>query len=526
MLGAAGRWTAATVLPQQQRRAICARTAVRSAAPAVVRSAAQHPSGAGSQPAWAPMVRAERPARLARRGDLPPPPPHAPCVLAAAAGASSAAQAAPAEASGTASAAAGSDITSSISSSLSDLTPPVAAAAPTMEPPGPLVQAGMDALLGFHHLLGTPWWASILLAGVVSRAAMVPLQLHSARLMATLSGLEPHFLQLDLLSRQSPHSPWMRVLVVLKLQWALVKKYKCNPLRLVPGAALQIGTFVLLAVSLRRLLASQQADLSLGGALWFPDLSAVDSSYALPIVVWAAGYALSHVTASYYERKSASMREKAVNSVLLQRERVQVAGRQGAPRAAAPVKAPAVAPPSTAAAAAAPPENAIDKAMSHVRGFFGQLGHFIRGMQVLSILVLPWFPAGVLLLWSSSIGWQALWHAFIRREDVRARLGLTAREQALTDRSLQMSLQRKENVAAATQPAKGLRNKGVKAVSTVSAPTAAASAAAQPAVATNPVAASVRTAAPLAMRPKWTTPAAGTATASPAPKPSADASQK
>jgi membrane protein insertase Oxa1/YidC/SpoIIIJ len=292
-------------------------------------------------------------------------------------------------------------------------------AASAVDAPSSLVQLGMDALQSFHEMSGTPWWATIVLVGLLSRMAMVPLQLHSARLMASFTGMEPHFLQIDLLARQSPHTPWMRVLVVLKLKWALVSKYKCNPLYLVPGAAVQIGTFVWLAVSLRRLLRDPTSSLSTEGALWFPDLTATDPTFALPLIVWAAGYALSHVSATYYEGKSAKLRQAALANVIKPESLPNPAGRNQ------------LKPDSSVAP---PPSTLFNAATAHVRSFISQLGHFARGIQVLSIVFLPWFPSGVLLLWSSSIVWQSLWHAAIRRDDVRAKLGLTQREQIVYGR--------------------------------------------------------------------------------------------
>lgn len=319
-----------------------------------------------------------------------------------------------------------------------------AAAAAVSGPIHPLLQAAMDSIVWVHEFSGTPWWASLVLCGLAARIMLLPVQLYSGRVAAGMAGLEPHFIQLDVLARSSPHPPSTRFLVLAKLKWTLYNKYRCNPLLLVPGGVLQMSTFVLMAMSLRKLITTNP-DLAVGGALWFPNLAVPDPTYALPVATWIAGYAVSTYIGWQREREGATMREKAVATVVAKKHANEQTKSIAMRKGEGPVPAGAAA--AAAAAATAPPPK---RDPTHLE----LLGHYGRGLQILMITVLPQLPAGLMFFWLTSISWQLATHLLLKVPAVRARLGYTAAEEVLRHKTAEMALERSRNADQQMEAAK------------------------------------------------------------------------
>ena len=65
---------------------------------------------------------------------------------------------------------------------------------------------------------------------------------------------------------------------------AIWKKHDCHPVRGLLNVVVQAPLFISFFLSVQRLARADLPSMKTGGMLWFPDLSAADPMYALPIV--------------------------------------------------------------------------------------------------------------------------------------------------------------------------------------------------------------------------------------------------
>jgi membrane protein insertase Oxa1/YidC/SpoIIIJ len=337
-----------------------------------------------------------------------------------------------------------------------------------------VTRQAMELLVSLHDVSHSPWWATIISAAVLVRVLFIPSSIYSARLLATLSGLEGHFLSIQQLVGKSPQTPAKKAFIGMKLMGGLMGKYKCNPLRTLPGAFLQIGALVTLGAAIRRLLPSTP-QMKTEGFAWVSDLTLPDEHWILPVTIWGGSYLLTFVVSKYHETKALAKREKmmaAGNAIQKKENEVARLNQTIAPgnatwgsSAAAGGEASPSSPSSPKATSTLPSQTSESTvtiaAMSNVRSALTNFGHCVRGATLFSILVLPYMPSGVLLLWFTSVFWQGGWHALIRNESVRGKMGLVERERMFEVLAAQAMLERKkfmdsyvENAALAASAAK------------------------------------------------------------------------
>ncbi|XP_077357561.1 mitochondrial inner membrane protein OXA1L isoform X2 [Festucalex cinctus] len=142
-------------------------------------------------------------------------------------------------------------------------------------------------LLEFVHMdVGLPWWAAIVLGTVVARLAVFPVIVKGQREAAKLNNVMPEMTRLSSRMTEAKHSgnqfEFSKAYTDLTL---FQKKHDVNPLRgfLVP--LVQAPIFISFFMALRQMANLPVPSMQAGGALWFPDLTAADPFYILPLAV-------------------------------------------------------------------------------------------------------------------------------------------------------------------------------------------------------------------------------------------------
>ena len=261
------------------------------------------------------------------------------------------------------------------------------------------VSLTIHCLESLHSLTHTPWWLTLILAGLITRTALLPFVLYQAHLLHSIRRLQPHFAYIrQLLAASSLPYP-RKVYEAGRMRWALYWKYSCHPLKLLVPGLLQLSALVLVAVSMRPLL-FLSPDLQTGGAWWVPDLSAYDPLFILPIAVTALQYAFLHYTEHLAKRNAAPP------------------GTPPAPSAPAP----------TVSALTASTGNSLAVRLAELFSYY-------RG--ALTILLLPvvaTLPAGLFVFQLTTLAYQMVQTAVMARPGVKRWLGLDREVRALGKR--------------------------------------------------------------------------------------------
>ncbi|XP_021081722.1 cytochrome c oxidase assembly protein COX18, mitochondrial isoform X2 [Mesocricetus auratus] len=168
------------------------------------------------------------------------------------------------------------------------------------------VRAAEEVLLGAHAASGLPWWGSIMLSTVALRGAVtLPLAAYQHYILAKVENLQPevkniakHLNQeVAVRARQFGWSKRVARLTYLKNMRRLVSdlyvRDNCHPFKATVLVWVQLPMWIFISVALRNFSTgaahsegvSVQEQLAAGGVLWFPDLTAVDSTWILPVSV-------------------------------------------------------------------------------------------------------------------------------------------------------------------------------------------------------------------------------------------------
>ncbi|XP_029090815.1 cytochrome c oxidase assembly protein COX18, mitochondrial isoform X3 [Monodon monoceros] len=169
------------------------------------------------------------------------------------------------------------------------------------------VQGAEDVLLFAHTASGLPWWGSILLTTVALRGAVtLPLAAYQHYILAKVENLQPEIksiarhLNQDVAVRanQLGWSKRAARLTYLKTMRRLVSELyvrdNCHPFKATVLVWIQLPMWIFVSVALRNFSTgathseagfSVQEQLATGGVLWFPDLTALDSTWILPVSI-------------------------------------------------------------------------------------------------------------------------------------------------------------------------------------------------------------------------------------------------
>ncbi|XP_054447474.1 cytochrome c oxidase assembly protein COX18, mitochondrial isoform X2 [Pteronotus mesoamericanus] len=168
------------------------------------------------------------------------------------------------------------------------------------------VQGAEEMLLHVHSATSLPWWSTVLLTTVALRSAVtLPLAAYQHYILAKVENLQPEIKniakhlnqEVAIRANQLGWSKRVARLTYLKNMRRLVSELyvrdNCHPFKATVLVWIQIPMWIFMSVALRNLSTgathsegfSVQEQLATGGVLWFPDLTALDSTWILPISV-------------------------------------------------------------------------------------------------------------------------------------------------------------------------------------------------------------------------------------------------
>ncbi|XP_019520871.1 PREDICTED: mitochondrial inner membrane protein COX18 isoform X1 [Hipposideros armiger] len=167
------------------------------------------------------------------------------------------------------------------------------------------VQGAEELLLGAHTAMGLPWWGSILLTTVALRGSItLPLAAYQHYILAKVENLQPEIKniarhlnqEVAIRANQLGWSKRVARLTYLKNMRRLVSELyvrdNCHPFKATVLVWIQLPMWIFMSVALRNFSTgtahagagfSVQEQLASGGVLWFPDLTALDSTWILPV---------------------------------------------------------------------------------------------------------------------------------------------------------------------------------------------------------------------------------------------------
>ncbi|CAN1198477.1 Calcium-transporting ATPase 10, plasma membrane-type [Linum perenne] len=141
------------------------------------------------------------------------------------------------------------------------------------------LQHFIDAI---HSYTGLNWWASIVVATLLIRGAMLPIIINQLKATAKLSVLRPHIDEIN----QRMQDKGMEPTAVADGQKEIKKLFKDNgvhPLTPMKGLFIQAPVFISFFLAISNM-AEKVPSFKSGGAYWFLDLTTPDSLYVLPVL--------------------------------------------------------------------------------------------------------------------------------------------------------------------------------------------------------------------------------------------------
>jgi YidC/Oxa1 family membrane protein insertase len=155
-----------------------------------------------------------------------------------------------------------------------------AVAAPSfLSNPSYAISAAIDNL---HITLGIPYWEAIVLLTLAVRTAMIPLSIIQLKSQDTMMRLKPEMDKINEAMRLDPDKSSQNVQHYSKQIRQLYAKHNFKPSSMLMPF-MQLPIFIGFYVGIRDM-ATYFPAVSSGGALWFTDLAAADSTYTWPVI--------------------------------------------------------------------------------------------------------------------------------------------------------------------------------------------------------------------------------------------------
>ncbi|XP_008495676.2 cytochrome c oxidase assembly protein COX18, mitochondrial [Calypte anna] len=183
-----------------------------------------------------------------------------------------------------------------------------------------------DGLTALQEASGLPWWAAIVCGAALLRTAVtLPLAAHQGRLLAKLENLQPEIKKLAEqlryeVSVRGKQVGWSdkvaRFHFKKNLRRILTELYirdNCHPFKATLLVWVQVPMWVCVSLALRNCSLGAthpavQEQFSAGGALWFTDLTAPDSTWILPVSLGLVNLLIVEIFAS--QKKEVSRFQK------------------------------------------------------------------------------------------------------------------------------------------------------------------------------------------------------------------------
>ncbi|KAM6206756.1 cytochrome c oxidase assembly protein COX18, mitochondrial [Sarcoramphus papa] len=173
-----------------------------------------------------------------------------------------------------------------------------------------------DGLVALQAAAGLPWWAAIVGGAALLRTAVtLPLAAHQNRLLAKLENLQPEIKKVAErlryeVSVRGKQLGWSEKVARFhfkkNLQRIITELYirdNCHPFKATLLVWVQIPMWVCVSLALRNcsvgaMDSEVQEQFSSGGALWFTDLTAPDSTWILPVSLGLVNLLIVEIFAS------------------------------------------------------------------------------------------------------------------------------------------------------------------------------------------------------------------------------------
>eukprot|EP00566_Odontella_aurita_P012368 CAMPEP_0113534954 /NCGR_PEP_ID=MMETSP0015_2-20120614/5432_1 /TAXON_ID=2838 /ORGANISM="Odontella" /LENGTH=490 /DNA_ID=CAMNT_0000434145 /DNA_START=151 /DNA_END=1623 /DNA_ORIENTATION=+ /assembly_acc=CAM_ASM_000160 len=140
-------------------------------------------------------------------------------------------------------------------------------------------------LVNYVHMT-TGWSYAVVVAALTCgiRLAAFPLFVKAQQNSSRMAHMKPEMdllkARVEALGSQGDSNAQMQMGLEMR---ALFKKYDCNPLKALIVPLVQMPVFMSMFLGLRKMPDYFPNELSTGGAFWFPDLSAADPTWVMPI---------------------------------------------------------------------------------------------------------------------------------------------------------------------------------------------------------------------------------------------------
>ncbi|XP_040442512.1 cytochrome c oxidase assembly protein COX18, mitochondrial isoform X1 [Falco naumanni] len=173
-----------------------------------------------------------------------------------------------------------------------------------------------EGLAAVQAAAGLPWWATIVCSAALLRTAVtLPLAAHQGRLLAKLENLQPEIKKLAEhlryeVSVRGKQLGWSEKVARFhfkkNLRRVITELYirdNCHPFKATLLVWVQIPMWVCVSLALRNcsvgaMSSEVQGQFSAGGALWFTDLTAPDSTWILPVLLGLVNLLIVEIFAS------------------------------------------------------------------------------------------------------------------------------------------------------------------------------------------------------------------------------------
>ncbi|KAG9448292.1 hypothetical protein H6P81_014420 [Aristolochia fimbriata] len=134
---------------------------------------------------------------------------------------------------------------------------------------------------GIHNLTGLNWWASIMLTTIFIRTATIPLLINTLKATIKLSQIRPHMEEIrdQMQNSMDPQS----IAEGQRKMKMLLTEHKVSPFSPMKGLLIQGPVFVSFYLAITNMV-EKVPSFKTGGALWFTDLTTVDSMYIFPVL--------------------------------------------------------------------------------------------------------------------------------------------------------------------------------------------------------------------------------------------------
>mmetsp|Transcript_7561 Transcript_7561/g.13193 ORF Transcript_7561/g.13193 Transcript_7561/m.13193 type:complete len:375 (+) Transcript_7561:79-1203(+) len=144
--------------------------------------------------------------------------------------------------------------------------------------PVDLMTAAIDTL---HVSAGLPWWGAIVATTFTFRAALLPLHVRQLKSTLRMQYMQPEMTSLQEEMKLRPAGTVEEQQKYALRMKEIQNKHGVSVFGTLLGPLAQIPIFLTMFWTLQRM-ATDYPSLSNGGVLWFPNLSEVDATYALP----------------------------------------------------------------------------------------------------------------------------------------------------------------------------------------------------------------------------------------------------